>query len=209
MSDSLPDWATKHDPRLGVDEDGAGDWLRRWQSCSICSLLNRIEVWFSVVASLSWFDWVWHPRPSVCLWGTQFVGLPWIFQHMSQVCPWRLQWSHRICSPCCGVLESLLFLADCEVFLVAKAELSVGGALGDPSSSSMTFRRFSSLQTSAKASSVVGNGRWLKMRPLTSSRSRFNQVRKSYTHYFSRICLCFTLQVAHTESSSRKRSSSC
>ncbi|RVW44418.1 hypothetical protein CK203_070965 [Vitis vinifera] len=57
---------------------------------------------------------------------------------------------------------------------LVEVEPSVGGALNGPSSDNITFRWFSSLQTSTKASTIVQNETRLKTRPRPSSRSWFN-----------------------------------
>ena len=103
-----------------------------------------------------------------------FLGFAWLFHRMSLMCPWRLEWSHHIHFPWCGVLDSLSFFLGCELFLVIRVEPSVGGALNGPSSDNITFRWFSSLQTSTKASTIVQNETRLKTRPRPSSRSWFN-----------------------------------
>ena len=127
----LPNCAIEHDPRSGIDKDGAGDGLRRRQNCTSCTLLNEIDEfvdWCCVEESipcLSWFYWAWKSQPLVYLRRTQFTGFPWISQHISLVCPWWLQWSHHIRSPWRDVLELLLFFPGCKLFLVFKAELSI------------------------------------------------------------------------------------
>ena len=134
-----------------------------------------------------------------------------VFHESPNIYPWCVHGDYS--DHTTFVLLGVMFLNCCCSFLVASCFWSskpsfrfVGGALGSLSDN-ITFRRFSSL-LHYKASSIVGNGTWLKTHPRTSSRSRFNPTRKSYTRSFSRFCYCSTLQVAHTEFSSISKSNS-